>query len=85
MVHNGIIENYKELKEILINKGYTFYSSTDTEVLAKLIGYYMEEKKDFEKSIISALKDVKGKLMLYFDKITSIEELKWILKEMSKV
>lgn len=60
IVHNGIIENYKDLKEMLIKKGYTFYSSTDTEVLAKLIGYYMEEKKDFEKSVLAALNDAKG-------------------------
>ncbi len=60
IVHNGIIENYKELKEMLISKGYTFYSSTDTEVLAKLIGYYMEDKKDFEKAVLAALNDAKG-------------------------
>ncbi|MBC7766598.1 glutamine--fructose-6-phosphate transaminase (isomerizing) [Arenimonas sp.] len=60
IVHNGIIENYKELKEMLLTKGCTFYSSTDTEVLAKLIGYYMEEKKDFEKSVLAALNDTKG-------------------------
>ncbi len=60
IVHNGIIENYKELKEMLSQKGYEFYSSTDTEVLAKLIGYYFEENKDFEKSVISALNDAKG-------------------------
>ncbi len=60
IVHNGIIENYKELKEILLQKGYTFYSSTDTEVLAKLIGFYMEEKKDFEKAVVAALNEATG-------------------------
>ncbi|KIR02480.1 Glucosamine--fructose-6-phosphate aminotransferase [Lachnospiraceae bacterium TWA4] len=39
-VHNGIIENYKELKEKLLRKGYTFYSETDTEVAIKLVDYY---------------------------------------------
>lgn len=39
-VHNGIIENYQELKEKLVRKGYTFYSTTDTEVAIKLIHYY---------------------------------------------
>ncbi len=39
-VHNGIIENYQELKEKLIRSGYTFYSQTDTEVATKLIDYY---------------------------------------------
>ncbi len=42
-VHNGIIENYQELKEKLLHHGYTFYSQTDTEVAVKLIDYY--EKK----------------------------------------
>ncbi len=37
VVHNGIIENYRELKEALTKKGYVFYSETDTEVVAKLI------------------------------------------------
>ena len=39
-VHNGIIENYQELKEKLLKNGYTFYSQTDTEVVIKLIDYY---------------------------------------------
>ena len=42
-VHNGIIENYKELKEKLLSKKYTFYSETDTEVLTKLIDYYYKK------------------------------------------
>lgn len=44
-VHNGIIENYEELKEKLIHNGYTFYSQTDTEVLIKLIDYYCKKYK----------------------------------------
>lgn len=39
-VHNGIIENYTELKEKLLKHGYTFYSQTDTEVVIKLVDYY---------------------------------------------
>ena len=39
-VHNGIIENYEELKAKLVNNGYTFYSTTDTEVVIKLVDYY---------------------------------------------
>ena len=42
-VHNGIIENYQELKDKLVRKGYTFYSSTDTEVAIKLINYYYKK------------------------------------------
>ncbi len=42
-VHNGIIENYQELKEKLLKKGYEFYSSTDTEIAVKLIDYYYKK------------------------------------------
>ncbi|MCD7814147.1 MAG: glutamine--fructose-6-phosphate transaminase (isomerizing) [Lachnospiraceae bacterium] len=44
-VHNGIIENYQELKDKLLHKGYTFYSETDTEVAVKLIDYYYKKYK----------------------------------------
>ncbi len=43
IVHNGIIENYAEIKEKLIEYGYKFYSQTDTEVVAKLLDYYYHE------------------------------------------
>ena len=42
-VHNGIIENFRELKDKLLNKGYKFYSDTDTEVLIKLVDYYYKK------------------------------------------
>ena len=42
-VHNGIIENYTELKEKLLKHGYTFYSQTDTEVVVKLVDYYYKK------------------------------------------
>ena len=42
-VHNGIIENYQELREKLLRKGYHFYSDTDTEVAVKLIDYYYKK------------------------------------------
>ena len=42
-VHNGIIENYQELRDKLLRKGYTFYSETDTEVAVKLIDYYYKK------------------------------------------
>ncbi len=42
-VHNGIIENYQELKEKLLKKGYQFYSDTDTEVVVKLVDYYYKK------------------------------------------
>lgn len=45
-VHNGIIENYQELKEKLLRRGYTFYSDTDTEVAVKLVDYYYKKYND---------------------------------------
>ena len=42
-VHNGIIENYAELKEKLVKHGYSFYSQTDTEVVIKLVDYYLKK------------------------------------------
>lgn len=44
-VHNGIIENYQELRDKLLRKGYTFYSQTDTEVAIKLVDYYYKKYK----------------------------------------
>ena len=46
VVHNGIIENYAELKEKLLEKGYTFRSETDTEVVAQLLDYYYRDSRD---------------------------------------
>lgn len=44
-VHNGIIENYEEIRDKLINNGYSFYSSTDTEAAIKLVDYYYKKYK----------------------------------------
>ncbi|MFQ9345442.1 MAG: hypothetical protein ACLR2O_07655 [Coprococcus sp.] len=44
-VHNGIIENYAELKEKLLKHGYIFYSQTDTEIVIKLVDYYYKKYK----------------------------------------
>ncbi len=60
VVHNGIIENYLELKEFLMNKGYTFVSDTDTEVIPNLIDYYYEIHKDVIEAFHLALKDLRG-------------------------
>jgi glucosamine--fructose-6-phosphate aminotransferase (isomerizing) len=49
IVHNGIIENYQDLKDFLLEHGYIFYSQTDTEVIVNLISYYFKEtNKTFE-------------------------------------
>lgn len=60
VVHNGIIENYLELKNFLINHGYTFKSETDTEVIPNLIHYYYEQDHDFLTSFNKTLQDLKG-------------------------
>ena len=66
VVHNGIIENYAELKNLLEEKGYHFYSQTDTEVIPNLIHYYfLKDKEDnstmkFLKAVRNACLDLKG-------------------------
>ena len=60
IVHNGIIENYKDLKPELEKKGCKFISQTDTEVAAHLIAHEFEDKKDLLKAVQSAVKKLKG-------------------------
>ena len=62
IVHNGIIENYLELKNFLIGKKYSFYSQTDTEVIVNLLQFYEEQNKDvpFEKIIETVIENIKG-------------------------
>ncbi|MEA3295718.1 MAG: glutamine--fructose-6-phosphate transaminase (isomerizing) [Patescibacteria group bacterium] len=58
VVHNGIIENFKEIKQALIKQGYKFFTETDTEVLPNLIDYYFEN--NLEQAVRQAMKKVKG-------------------------
>ncbi len=62
LVHNGIIENYATIRRLLEDKGHSFYSETDTEVLAALIGelYDPAHGLDLEKSVQAALREVTG-------------------------
>ncbi len=69
VVHNGIIENYNELREFLLKQGYTFYSQTDTEVIPNLIDYYFskDDKDDDKKvlrAVVSACSELKGSFAL---------------------
>jgi len=60
LVHNGIIENYKSLRKKLIERGLSFESETDTEVLAKLIGSEVDTGKDLFNAVKDALVQVRG-------------------------
>lgn len=60
VVHNGIIENYLNLKRILEKKGHTFKSETDTEIIAHLIQSYLFKGNSFEQAVRNALKKIKG-------------------------
>jgi glucosamine--fructose-6-phosphate aminotransferase (isomerizing) len=60
VVHNGIIENYVELKEKLRQEGHKFLSDTDTEVIPHLITNYLEKGKDFIEAVRLALKQLDG-------------------------
>ena len=64
-MHNGIIENYKKLKEFLLSKGKTFLSDTDTEVVAQLLGYYYElTPGNPVDAIIRTMKELEGSYAL---------------------
>ena len=65
VVHNGIIENYNELRKFLTDNGYTFYSQTDTEVIPNLIHYYYSKDNNNNdekilRAVQCAVKDLKG-------------------------
>lgn len=59
LVHNGIIENYQNLKDILVKKGHRFVSETDTEIVAHLIEEFMK-KIDFKNAVLETLKMIRG-------------------------
>jgi len=59
MIHNGIIENYKDLKDVLIGRGHTFTSDTDTEVVVHLVEHYIKELPLLD-AVIKALQSVEG-------------------------
>ncbi len=60
LVHNGIIENYKALKEHLQKQGHHFRSETDTEVLPHFIENFLNKGKDFDTALLDTLKIIKG-------------------------
>lgn len=60
VVHNGIIENHKELRERLEKAGHSFASSTDTEVLAHLVAEHLKTEPDLEHAVRASLREVRG-------------------------
>ncbi len=60
VVHNGIIENYLEIKNSLIRKGVTFQSDTDTEVIVQLLEYYYKKYSDIMDAVYKVLSRIKG-------------------------
>ena len=63
-VHNGIIENYQELKEMLTKAGYIFYSQTDTEIAIKLVDYYYREFPDPKQALSQTMMRLRGSYAL---------------------
>ena len=87
LVHNGIIENYLELKTFLIKKGFQFYSETDSEIIVNLIEYYYNkiyESNDFtniiQDSIYLALNDFEGTWGLVIQNLKEPDKLYAIKK-----
>ncbi len=69
VVHNGIVENFNELKKLLCDNGYTFYSQTDTEIIPNLIDYYYKKETDnddlkFLRAVKNACNSLKGSFAL---------------------
>lgn len=60
VVHNGIIENFQELKDFLLDKDYFFKSETDTEVIAVLIGFYLDSGYKLNQAIKSTMQKLEG-------------------------
>ncbi|MGA2873996.1 MAG: glutamine--fructose-6-phosphate transaminase (isomerizing) [Nitrososphaerales archaeon] len=65
VIHNGIVENYKDLKAKLISEGFTFYSETDTEVVPNLIEYWMRIRgQDFLHAVLNTFQSLEGNFAL---------------------
>ncbi len=60
IVHNGIIQNHEELKKELQQKGYSFKSQTDSEVIANLLQYHYDKSRNIKQSMVDTVADLKG-------------------------
>ena len=75
VVHNGIIENYLELKEYLIGKGARFESETDTEIVAHLVDDKIRQGMDFLTAVQKSLKEIQGSYALVFMNLNDPDRL----------
>ena len=64
LIHNGIIENYLELKDELLAEGHVFNSETDTEIVAHLIDHYGRQGLEFEEAVLKAVQRIQGSFAL---------------------
>lgn len=81
VVHNGIIENYIEIKENLKNKGYNFLSDTDTEVIVHLIDYFLKTEKSIKEAVKKSIKELRGSFALAVLSIENPDEIIAIRKD----
>jgi len=81
VVHNGIIENYEELRQSLVKKGYKFGSETDTEVVPQLISYYMREGSGLEEAVKRAVGQLEGSYALAIVAVDEPDKLVVVRKE----
>lgn len=82
LVHNGVIENYLELKKFLLNKNYSFYGETDSEVVANLLEYYYLEYGDIIETIKKVMSVIKGSYAITFF-TDDIKDTLYVLKNAS--
>ena len=76
MVHNGIIENYKELRHRLEAHGYVFQSETDTETVAHLVDYlHTGKQEDLAKTVLAAVQRIRGSYALGVVSMDNPEEI----------
>lgn len=64
VVHNGIIENYQEIKEMLLKNGVKFHSQTDSEVIPHLISHYLKKSDNIKDAVLKTIKEIKGAFAL---------------------
>ena len=64
VVHNGIIENYAEIRQKLIEHGYKFVSETDTEVIPQLIDFHLKSSSSFEEAFRITLGELQAPMQL---------------------